>query len=117
MKKFELLNNNYGGKLIVFEGIDGSGKTYELDDKNLFFLLTRMQDEVHRFAISFHKEKRNKGMRVSILDDIPGLGSKRKQIIYDRYQNIDELKKATAEELSQLVPLEVANRIVEKLKK
>lgn len=98
--------------------IDENGEVVSLDDnKKLFFLLVRMQDEVHRFAITFHHQKRSRKLTVSILDDIPGLGSKRKQIIYDRYQNIDELKKATAEELSQLVPLEVANKIVEKLKK
>lgn len=86
------------------------------DDKKLFFLLVRMQDEVHRFAISFHHQKRNKKFISSILDDIPGLGSKRKQLITDRYLDIDELKKATAEELSQYVPKDVAVAIVNKLK-
>lgn len=86
------------------------------DDKKLFFLLVRMQDEVHRFAISFHHQKRNKKFTSSILDDIPGLGSKRKQLITDRYLDIDELKKATAEELSQYVPKDVAVAIVNKLK-
>lgn len=86
------------------------------DDKKLFFLLVRMQDEVHRFAISFHHQKRNKKFTSSILDNIPGLGSKRKQLITDRYLDIDELKKATAEELSQYVPKDVAVAIVNKLK-
>ena len=97
--------------------IDGSGKTYELDDKNLFFLLTRMQDEVHRFAISFHKEKRNKGMRVSILDDIPGLGDKRKEKIYRAYPDLDSLKRASIEEFSQFLPVEVATELYNKLHK
>ena len=87
------------------------------DNKKLFFLLVRMQDEVHRFAITFHHQKRNKQFTSSILDGIKGLGSKRKQLIYDRYRDIDELKKTTIEELSQLVPLEVAKEILEKLKK
>ena len=95
--------------------IDGSGKTYELNDKNLFFLLTRMQDEVHRFAISFHKEKRNKAMKASILDDIEGLGEKRKEMIYRAYPDIDSLKNASVEEFSQFLPKEVAERLYEKL--
>ena len=97
--------------------IDGSGKTYELNDKNLFFLLTRMQDEVHRYAISFHKEKRNKAMRVSILDDVPGLGEKRKEMIYRAYPDLESLKNAKIEEFAQILPLEVATNLFNKLHK
>lgn len=97
--------------------IDKDGNVISLDDnKALFFLLVRMQDEVHRFAISFHHQKRSKKFTSSILDDIEGLGAKRKQIILDHYLGIDELRKATVEELSQYVPKEVAQRIVEKVK-
>ena len=95
--------------------IDGSGKVYELDDKNLFFLLTRMQDEVHRFAISFHKEKRNKGMKVSILDDIPGLGEKRKDKLLRAYPTLESLKNASIEEFAQFLPEEVAIALYSKL--
>ena len=95
--------------------IDGSGKTYELNNKNLFFMLTRMQDEVHRFAINFHKEKRNKGMKVSILDDIPGLGEKRKEMLLRAYQDLNALKNASIEEFSQILPLEVARALYNKL--
>ena len=95
--------------------IDGSGKTYELNNKNLFFMLTRMQDEVHRFAIAFHKEKRNKGMKVSILDDIPGLGEKRKEMLLRAYQDLNALKNASIEEFSQILPLEVARALYNKL--
>lgn len=95
--------------------IDGSGKTYEIDDKSLFFMLTRMQDEVHRFAISFHKEKRNKAMRASILDDIEGLGEKRKEMLYRAYKDLDSLKNASIEEFSQILPKEVAEALYNKL--
>ncbi len=95
--------------------IDGSGKTYELNNKNLFFMLTRMQDEVHRFAIAFHKEKRNKGMKVSILDDIPGLGEKRKEMLLRAYQDLNALKNASIEEFSQILPPEVARALYNKL--
>ena len=97
--------------------MDKDGNIITLDDnKSLFFLLVRMQDEVHRFAINFHHQKRSKNFTKSILDDIEGLGEKRKQIIRDKYLDIDDLKKATVEELSQYVPKEVAIRINEKLK-
>lgn len=95
--------------------IDGSGKTYEINDKSLFFMLTRMQDEVHRFAISFHKEKRNKAMRASILDDIEGLGEKRKEMLYRAYKDLDSLKNASVEEFSQILPKEVAEALYNKL--
>ena len=95
--------------------IDGSGKTYELNNKNLFFMLTRMQDEVHRFAINFHKEKRNKGMKVSILDDIPGLGEKRKEMLLRAHQDLNALKNASIEEFSQILPPDVARALYNKL--
>ena len=97
--------------------MDGNGTLYPIEDKKIFFMLTRMQDEVHRFAISFHKEKRNKAMKVSILDNIPGLGSRRKEMIYRAYSDLDKLKNASIEELSQIVPNEVAKEIFERLHK
>ena len=95
--------------------MDGTGKIYPIENQKLFFLLTRMQDEVHRYAISFHKEKRNKGMKVSYLDDIPGLGSRRKEMIYRAYSDIDKIKNASIEELSQILPKDVAEALYNKL--
>ena len=95
--------------------IDGNGKIYPIENQKLFFLLTRMQDEVHRYAISFHKEKRNKGMKVSYLDDIPGLGARRKEMIYRAYADIDAIKNASIEELSQILPKDVAESLYNKL--
>ena len=97
--------------------IDGAGHIYPIEDKKLFFMLTRMQDEVHRFAISFHKEKRNKALRVSILDDIPGLGPRGKEMLYRAYPDIDKLKNASIEELSQILPSDVAKELFDKLHK
>ena len=97
--------------------MDGSGKIYPIENRNLFFLLTRMQDEVHRFAISFHQEKRNKAMKVSYLDDVPGLGPKRKEMIYRAYSDIDKLKNASIEELSQFLPNDVATTLFNKIHK
>lgn len=96
--------------------MDKDGNVISLEDnKPLFFLLVRMQDEVHRFAIGFHHQKRGKNFTNSILDDIEGLGDKRKQIVLDHYTDIDMLKKATVEELSQYLPKDVAERIVKKI--
>ena len=88
--------------------IDIEGVTYPLDNKKLFFLLTRMQDEVHRFAISFHKEKRNKAMTVSIFDNVKGLGMKRRELLQHFYPDINDLRNASIEELSQIIPEDVA---------
>lgn len=96
--------------------MDRDGNVISLEDnKPLFFLLVRMQDEVHRFAIGFHHQKRGKNFTKSILDDIEGLGDKRKQIVLDHYTDIDMLKKATVEELSQYLPKEVAKRVLDKI--
>ena len=97
--------------------IDCNGEKYIIENKNLFFLLTRMQDEVHRFAITFHQNSRSKGLSKSILDDIRGLGNKRKELIRQAYSDINVLKQASIDELSQLVPKEVAAAIYEKLHK
>ncbi len=95
--------------------IDIDGNEYPITDKKLFFLLTRMQDEVHRFAISFHKEKRNKAMTVSIFDEVNGLGQKRRELISKFYPDINSLNEATVEELSQILPKDVATSLFNKL--
>ena len=95
--------------------MDKEGNIYDIENKNIFFMLTRMQDEVHRFAITFHQSLRNKSMRTSILDDIKGLGAKRKELINRAYPVINLLKEATVEELSQLLPKEVAIDLYNKL--
>jgi len=97
--------------------IDREGKTYDLQGKKpLFFLLVRMQDEVHRFAISFHHQLRKKTFKASILDGIEGLGKKRIEMLYRSYESINELKNATLEELEQLLPKGVAIKVEERLK-
>lgn len=96
--------------------IDINDTMYSLQDKKpLFFLLMRMQDEVHRFAISFHHQVRSKTFKAGVLDGIEGLGKKRIEILYRNYESISELKKATLEELEQLLPNDVARRVKERL--
>lgn len=86
-------------------------------DSYLFLLLTRMQDEVHRYTISYHKDIRSKGALASILDNIPGIGEVRKKKILKKYHTIDKMKMATIEELCQLMPENVARDFHEFLNK
>lgn len=96
--------------------IDEFGKTYPLDKKSpLFFLLMRMQDEVHRFAITFHRQKRGKKMGATIFDEVPGIGEKRKEALRKRYPSPSALSSATVAELEQLLPKEVAISLFNKL--
>ncbi len=98
--------------------IDNDGVIYPIDNKSpLFFLLMRMQDEVHRFAITFHKEQRLKNMHASLFDGIKGIGEKRKEILRRNYPTIDALKNASIEELSQILPREAAETLYTKIAK
>ncbi len=97
--------------------IDDDGVVYPIDSKSpLFFLLMRMQDEVHRFAITFHKQQRLKNMHASIFDGIKGIGEKRKEVLKRNYPTIDALKNASIEELSQILPKDVAVALYEKIR-
>ncbi len=75
---------------------------------NVFHYLTRMQDEVHRFTINYHRTLRSKGSISSILDDIDGIGSVRKKALIKKFGSIAKIKSAKAEELSEIIPLNVA---------
>ncbi len=77
-------------------------------DSYLFLLLTRMQDEVHRYTISYHKDIRSKGALSSILDNIDGIGEVRKKKILKKYHTIDKMKNATISELSEIMPENIA---------
>ncbi len=65
-----------------------------------FRLITRIQDEAHRFAIEYHRQLRGKGQVHSILDDIDGIGPARRKALMRHYQSLDEIKTATASELA-----------------
>ncbi|MDF2609623.1 MAG: excinuclease subunit [Lachnospiraceae bacterium] len=73
-------------------------------DKNseAFKLITRIQDETHRFAIEYHRKLRGKSQVHSILDDIEGVGEKRRRALMKHFQSLDEIKAATEEELAQV---------------
>ena len=75
---------------------------------NLFHYLERMQDEVHNFTINYHRQIRSKGLYASILDDIPGIGKQRKHDLLKKYKTVQNMKKQSVEELSSILPLNVA---------
>lgn len=96
--------------------LNAEGEVFALTDTpNVFFFLVRMQDEVHRFAIGFHRRLRSKAMTQSIFDGITGLGPTRRAMLEKRYPTLDGLKMAPLEELQQILPDEVALTLFEKL--
>lgn len=66
-----------------------------------FKLITRIQDEAHRFAIEYHRSLRSKGQVHSVLDDIPGIGASRRKALMVRYASLDAIKAASVEELAE----------------
>lgn len=98
------------------ELMDKDGKIIPiLRDSSLFFLLTQMQDEVHRFAISYHRKLRNKAMTKSILDEVTGIGEARKKEIWKHFKSMKRLKEASVEEIAAVVPQAVAQNIYDVL--
>ncbi|MCM3596453.1 excinuclease ABC subunit UvrC [Metabacillus idriensis] len=82
-----------------------------------FYLLQRIQDEVHRFAITFHRQTRGKTAFQSILDDIPGVGEKRRKTLLKHFGSVKKMKEASLEELMAAgIPANTAQLIAEKLK-
>lgn len=78
-----------------------------------FKLLTRIQDEAHRFAIEYHRSLRSKEQVHSLLDDIPGIGPARRKALMKAYRNIGDLREASVEELAAIpqIPLKIAEEI------
>ena len=91
----------------LIDGDDYSVVTID-KDSNVFHYLTRMQDEVHRFAISYHRQIRSKGSISSVLDEVEGIGSVRKKELIKKYGSVSKIKEASVEELSSIIPENVA---------
>ncbi len=88
-----------------------------IDKKSdLFLLLESMQDEVHRFAITFFQKTHTKNALTSILDEIEGIGKARKQVLQANFETIDDIKNTSVEKLKALgFPKNVATNLLEKL--
>ena len=85
-------------------------------DTKLFLFLTRIQDEVHRYAISYHRNIKAKGNLSSILDMIPGIGEVRKKELLKKFSSLKRIKEATMDELCDVLPEEVALKLIDVLK-
>jgi excinuclease ABC subunit C len=82
-------------------------------------VLQRIRDEAHRFALTYHRKLRNRRLKESILDDIPGLGGKRKQLLLRRFGSVARLRRASAEQIAELPGIRkpLALEIIEKIGK
>ena len=99
--------------------VDINGKEIPIDKKsNLFLLLEAMQNEVHRFAITFFKKIHTESALSSVLDNIEGIGKERKKKLLEHFDSIEEIKKASVEELRFLgINQKVALNLLETLNK
>ena len=85
------------------KGLICASRDIELDKtSNLYRFIASIQEEVHNYAISYHRSLRNKSLTKSSLDDIPGVGEKRKKALLSNFKNIEDIKKASIEELSRV---------------
>ncbi|WP_089153628.1 excinuclease ABC subunit UvrC [Paenibacillus tuaregi] len=81
-------------------------------DSQEFYLLQRIQDEVHRFAISFHREQRGKSMVTSRLDSIPGIGEKRRKALLKHFGSLKKIKEASVEDFR---PLSIGDKLARQI--
>ncbi|GIO66251.1 excinuclease ABC subunit UvrC [Paenibacillus sp. JTLBN-2024] len=81
-------------------------------DSQEFYLLQRIQDEVHRFAISFHREQRGKSMVASKLDSIPGIGEKRRKLLLKHFGSLKKIKEASIEDFR---PLSIGDKLAKQI--
>ena len=96
--------------------ITSSGEVIPIDHRsNLFYYLECMQDEVHRFTIHYHKELRSKGALESILDNVPGIGKKRREELLKKYKTINKILSSTDEELEKILPKNIISNLREYL--
>jgi excinuclease ABC subunit C len=96
--------------------IDSDLSVIELNkNSNLFHYLTRMQDEVHRFTINYHRTLRSKGSISSVLDNIEGIGESRKKELIKKFGSVKKMEEASVSELQSILPENVAIRLHEYL--
>ena len=85
-------------------------------DSKLFLFLTRIQEEVHRYAITYHRNIKAKGALSSVLDVVPGIGEVRKKELLKKFGSLKKMKEASIEELSTIVGKDTAEKLKEYLK-
>jgi excinuclease ABC subunit C len=77
-------------------------------DAEALYLLQRVRDEAHRFAVTYHRKLRSKSMVDSILDEVPGIGPGRKKALLKRFGSLKQMRSAPQEDLAEVVPEAVA---------
>ncbi len=98
-------DNKHKTKALINNNLEEIDLSKELD---VFNYLTRIQDEVHNFTITYHKKLRSKGSLASVLDNVSGIGEKRKKLLLKKYKNLNNIKKASEKDLEKIIPLKVA---------
>ena len=107
--KIKIVGLKKNDKHMTNDLIDSDMSVIPLDrTSNVFHYLTRMQDEVHRFTITYHRQLRSKGSISSILDNINGIGSVRKKELIKKFGSVTKMKDAPLEELTKIIPENVA---------
>lgn len=97
--------------------LNKKGQELDLSPK-IFHFIQRIQDEVHRFAITFHRQQRTRNLISSELDGIPGVGAKRRRLLLQSFQSLDNIKKASVDDLIRSgLPTNIAQEIYEFLRK
>ena len=97
--------------------IDRDLKEINIDShSNLFLYLANIQEEVHRYAITYHREIKNKGMLSSVLELVPGIGEQRRKDLLKKFSSLKKIKEASIDELSEVLPRDVSENLYNYLK-
>jgi excinuclease ABC subunit C len=114
IKVIGVKKDNHHSPIAIIDG--DTNEVIDIDKKsNIFRLLSRIDEESHRFVISYHREIRSKGSISSVLDNISGLGEKRKKELIKKYGSVTKITNASISELSEIVPQNIAINIHEYL--
>lgn len=107
--KIKLIGLKKNDKHKTSDLVDEKMNTVELDrTSDVFHYLTRMQDEVHRFTISYHRQIRSKGSLSSVLDNVEGLGEKRRKALIKKFGSLKNISGATIDDLKEVIPESIA---------
>ena len=118
IKKVKILGLVKNDKHQTDNLMDDNYNIFPIDKQSdLFYLLTNMQDEVHRFAITYHKKLREKQQSKSPLDEIENIGVKRKSLLLKKFGSIKKIKEATLEQLSQVLGPSIAKNVYDYFRK
>lgn len=97
--------------------IDEEGRVLEVSpNSNLFLFFSRIQEEVHRYAITYHRNIKAKGSLSSLLDLVPGIGEVRRKELLKKFGSLKKMKEASIEELNEVLPEDVSKALFDYLK-